>query len=92
MAWSPTRVLPGRCSVPPLKADGSRADGSHALPGGTANRGLVANHDWTYAIVTEAAAAGHQGFADHWRLVSETAARARLWCQRYQRDLMTAAR
>jgi hypothetical protein len=53
---------------------------------------VVANHDWTYAIVTEAAAAGHQGFADHWRLVSETAARARLWCQRYHRDLMAAAR
>ncbi|HEX3514588.1 MAG TPA: phosphotransferase [Trebonia sp.] len=28
---------------------------------------VVANHDWTYAIVTEAAATGHQGFADHWR-------------------------
>jgi hypothetical protein len=53
---------------------------------------VVANHDWTYAIVTEAAAAGHQGFADHWRLIAETAARARLWCQRYQRDLITAAR
>ena len=36
MAWSPTRVLPARCSVPPPRADGSRA-----LPGGTANRGLV---------------------------------------------------
>jgi phosphotransferase family enzyme len=53
---------------------------------------VVANHDWTYAIVTEAAAAGHQAFADHWRLVSGTAARARLWCQRHQRDLLTAAR
>jgi hypothetical protein len=53
---------------------------------------VVANHDWTYAIVTEAAAAGHQGFADHWRLIAETAARARRWCQRYQRDLMAAAR
>src|SRR2546430_14776629 len=36
MAWSPPRVLPGRCSVPPPRADNSRA-----LPGGTANRGLV---------------------------------------------------
>jgi hypothetical protein len=25
---------------------------------------VVANHDWTYAIVTEAAATGHRGFAD----------------------------
>jgi hypothetical protein len=42
---------------------------------------VVANHDWTYAIVTEAAAAGHQGFADHWRMVAEQAARARQWCR-----------
>ena len=53
---------------------------------------VVANHDWTYAIVTEAAAAGHQGFADHWRTVAEPVARARRWCQRYQRDLLAAAR
>ena len=53
---------------------------------------VVANHDWTYAIVTEAAAAGHQGFADHWRMVAEPATRARSWFQRYQRDLIAAAR
>ena len=53
---------------------------------------IVANHDWTYAIVTEAAAAGHQGFADHWRAVGESAARARRWAQRHQRDLLAAAR
>jgi Phosphotransferase enzyme family len=52
---------------------------------------VVANHDWTYAIVTEAAAAGHQGFADHWRAVAEPAARARCWCRRYRRDLLAAA-
>ena len=53
---------------------------------------VVANHDWTYAIVTEAAAAGHQGFADHWSMVAETAARARHWCLRHRRDLLAAAR
>jgi hypothetical protein len=53
---------------------------------------VVPNHDWTYAIVTEAAAAGHQGFADHWRTVREPVARERLWCQRHQRDLLAAAR
>jgi Phosphotransferase enzyme family len=53
---------------------------------------IVANHDWTYAIVAEAASAGHQGFADHWRTVSGPAARARQWCQRYHRDLLAAAR
>jgi Phosphotransferase enzyme family len=53
---------------------------------------VVANHDWTYAIVTEAAAAGHQGFADHWRAVAGPASRARRWCQRHARDLLAAAR
>jgi Phosphotransferase enzyme family len=53
---------------------------------------IIANHDWTYAIVTEAAAAGHQGFADHWRTVAGPAGRARRWCQRHQRDLLHAAR
>jgi len=53
---------------------------------------VLANHDWTYAIVTDAAAAGHQGFADHWRAVAPVAARARRWCQRHRRDLLAAAR
>ena len=52
----------------------------------------MANHDWTYAIVTEAAAAGHQGFADHWHQVAEPATRARRWCLRHRRDLLAAAR
>jgi len=52
---------------------------------------IVANHDWTYAIVTEAVAAGHQAFADHWRTVSAPAARARDWCVRHHRDLLAAA-
>jgi hypothetical protein len=53
---------------------------------------VLANHDWTYAIVTDAAAAGHQGFADHWRAVAPVATRARRWCQRHRRDLLAAAR
>lgn len=52
---------------------------------------IVANHDWTYAIVTEAAAAGHAGFADHWRAVAPSAARARHWCARHRRALLAAA-
>ena len=52
---------------------------------------LVANHDWTYAIVTEAAAAGHAGFADHWRAVAPVAGRARRWCERNRRALIAAA-
>ena len=52
---------------------------------------LLDNHDWTYAIVTEAAAAGHAGFADHWRAIAPVAGRARRWCERYQRDLRRVA-
>jgi Phosphotransferase enzyme family len=52
---------------------------------------VVANHDWTYAIVTEAVAAGHRGFADYWHKVMEPTARARRWCLRHQRDLLAAA-
>ena len=53
---------------------------------------VIANHDWTYEIVTEAAAAGHAGFADHWRAVAPVAGRARRWCVRHQGALLTAAR
>ncbi|HEY0935761.1 MAG TPA: phosphotransferase [Trebonia sp.] len=53
---------------------------------------LIANHDWTYAIVTDAAAAGHPGFADHWRAVAPAAARARRWYERHQQALLAAAR
>jgi hypothetical protein len=52
---------------------------------------LLDNHDWTYAIVTEAAAAGHAGFADHWRAVGPAAERARRWCERHQYALRVAA-
>lgn len=53
---------------------------------------VVPNHDWTYAIVTEAAAAGHQGFADHWRTVAAEVTRARRWCARHRANLLAAAR
>ena len=59
-----------------------------------ARRGVVDalqdNHDWTYAIVTEAAAAGHAGFAEHWRAIAPVAGRARRWCERHQRSLYAA--
>ena len=53
---------------------------------------IVPNHDWTYKIVTDAAGAGHQGFADHWNRVAEPVARARRWSVRHQRELLAAAR
>lgn len=52
---------------------------------------VLANHDWTYAIVAEAAAAGHAAFADQWRAVAAPAARARRWCQLHRRELLAAA-
>jgi Phosphotransferase enzyme family len=63
---------------------------SHADRFGVA-QAVIANHDWTYAIVTEAAAAGHAGFADHWRAVAPVATRARHWCERHRRALAAAA-
>ncbi len=53
---------------------------------------VVPNHDWTYAIVAEAAAAGHRGFADHGRRVAAETTRARRWCVRHRSDLLAAAR
>jgi hypothetical protein len=41
--------------------------------------------------VTEAAAAGHAGFADHWRSVGPEAWRARRWCELHRRALLAAA-
>src|SRR5437588_345826 len=68
------------------------ASGLHHADRRRVAEAVVANHDWTYAIVTEAAAAGHQGFADHWRTVAEQVTRARSWCERHRRDLLAAAR
>lgn len=53
---------------------------------------IVPNHDWTYDLVAEAAAGGHEAFADYWRRVAGPAARARSWCVRHRRDLLAAAR
>jgi hypothetical protein len=52
---------------------------------------LLANHDWTYQIVTEGAAAGHSGFADHWRAVAPEARRARRWLAAHRGALLHAA-
>ena len=69
-----------------------QASGLHRADRRRVAEAVVANHDWTYAIVTEAAAVGHQGFADHWRAVAGPTARARRWTHRHRRDLLAAAR
>ena len=55
-------------------------------------RALLANHDWTYEIVTEACLPpGACGFADHWRAVAPEAWRARRWLARHRGALIRAA-
>jgi len=53
-------------------------------------RALVPNHDWTYRIVTDAAASGHPGFRDHWNEVARRAQRARDWTLRHTGELVAA--
>jgi len=52
---------------------------------------ILANHDWCRAIITDAANLGHPGFADYWRRVSGTMARARRWYEVHHHDLLTSA-
>jgi len=53
---------------------------------------LLANHDWTYQIVTDAARSGHLGFQDYWSEVARRTGRARDWTMRHRAELMAAAR
>jgi hypothetical protein len=52
---------------------------------------ILANHDWSCAIITDAADAGHPAFADYWSHVAGTMARARRWCEAHYHDLVAAA-
>ena len=51
---------------------------------------LLANHDWSCAIITEAAAAGHAGFIDCWDSIGAAMVRSRRWCETHRRDLLAA--
>ena len=62
----------------------SRADRAQVV------EALVPNHDWTYRIVTDSAAAGHSGFRNYWFSVSGRAGRARDWTVRHRRELEAA--
>ena len=53
---------------------------------------ILANHDWSSNIITDAAQAGHPGFIDYWQRVAGLYGRARHWCERHQPDLLAAAR
>jgi thiamine kinase-like enzyme len=52
---------------------------------------ILGNHDWSCAIITDAANDGHPGFADYWSHVAGAMARARRWCETHRRDLLAAA-
>jgi hypothetical protein len=52
---------------------------------------ILDNHDWSCAIITDAANAGHAGFADFWARVAGTMARARRWCEAHHHDLLASA-
>jgi thiamine kinase-like enzyme len=52
---------------------------------------ILDNHDWSCAIITDAADAGHPGFADYWNQVAGAMARARCWCETHYRDLVASA-
>lgn len=52
---------------------------------------ILANHDWSCAIITEAAAGGHAGFTDCWNTIGGTMVRSRRWCEAHRRDLLAAA-
>jgi Phosphotransferase enzyme family len=51
---------------------------------------ILANHDWSCAIITDAVQVGHRGFTDCWNNIGATMIRARAWCQSHQRDLLAA--
>jgi Phosphotransferase enzyme family len=51
---------------------------------------ILANHDWSCAIITEAAAGGHAGFIDCWNRTGKTMVRSRRWCDAHRRDLLAA--
>jgi len=52
---------------------------------------IVANHDWSCAIITDAVQGGHSGFTDCWNSIGGVMIRARTWCETRQRDLLAAA-
>jgi aminoglycoside phosphotransferase (APT) family kinase protein len=51
---------------------------------------ILANHDWSCAIITDAAAGGHPGFTDCWDSIGGVMIRARAWCETHHRDLLAA--
>jgi hypothetical protein len=52
---------------------------------------ILANHDWSCAIITEACRGGHPGFTDCWNSIGGVMVRARAWCEAHHRDLLAAA-
>jgi hypothetical protein len=51
---------------------------------------ILDKHDWCYAIITDAADAGHPGFADYWGRDAGIMTRARRWCEAHHHDLLAS--
>src|SRR5487761_228515 len=51
---------------------------------------ILANHDWSCAIITDAVAVGHPGFTDCWNTIGDVMTRARAWCETRHRELLAS--
>jgi thiamine kinase-like enzyme len=52
---------------------------------------ILANHDWSCAIITDAVQAGHSGFTDCWNDIGQVMTRSRAWLKSHHRDLLASA-
>jgi hypothetical protein len=49
---------------------------------------ILANHDWSCAVITDAVRAGHSGFTDCWNDIGQVMTRSRAWLVSHHRDLL----
>jgi Phosphotransferase enzyme family len=70
-----------------LDAYGLTAAGRRAVA-----EAIVANHDWCWAIITDAAGQGHPGFIDCRHQLAGPMGRARRWYEAHTREIRAAAR
>ena len=52
---------------------------------------LLANHDWSCAIITDAVHAGHSGFTDCWNDIGQVMTRSRAWINSHHHALLATA-
>jgi hypothetical protein len=52
---------------------------------------ILANHDWSCAVITDAVRAGHSGFTDCWNDIGGVMTRSRAWLESHHHDLLASA-